>query len=221
MLPIATTRPELLPACVAVFVHPQDTRYVDLIGRKLKTPLFDQWVPILADERADPQKGTGAVMCCTFGDQIDVEWWYSFQLPLIVAIGPDGHMTAETGKYAGLSSSEARQAVVADIKERWLLLNSQPISQSVRVHERCDTVVEYRVAAQWFIRLLDYKSQFLEKAKKLNWFPAHMEARFRAWVENLHWDWCISRQRYFGVSFPVVLRAMWRGAGCPGGSATG
>jgi valyl-tRNA synthetase len=202
-LPIATTRPELLPACVAVFVHPNDTRYQHLIGQCVKEPLFGQEVPLLADPEADQTKGTGAVMCCTFGDTTDVEWWYKHHLPLKIAIGRDGRLTREAGDFAGLTTREARSRIVETLEERGLVLARQPVTQSVRVHERCDTPVEYIVTQQWFVRVLDFKKELLEAGEQVTWHPAHMKARYREWVENLHWDWCISRQRYFGVTFPV------------------
>ncbi|HEU5198152.1 MAG TPA: valine--tRNA ligase [Ktedonobacterales bacterium] len=202
-LPIATTRPELLPACVAIFVHPDDARYASLVGQQARVPLFGQAVPILADPAADPQKGTGAVMCCTFGDVTDVDWWYTHHLPLKVVIGRDGRLTEAAGAYAGLTTEEARRQIVAALEARGLVLGREPIAQSVRVHERCDTPVEYIVTQQWFIRVLDCKQQLLDFAEPLIWHPAHMKARYREWVENLRWDWCISRERAFGVPFPV------------------
>ncbi len=205
-LPIATTRPELLPACVAVFVHPDDARYAQLVGQRVTVPLLGFDVPLLADEKADPQKGTGAVMCCTFGDVTDVEWWRTYHLPLKTIIGRDGRLTGETdraGDYAGLSIQEARQRIIADLDAAGLLLARQPVTQSVRVHERCDTPVEYLVTRQWFVRVLDFKQNLLEAGERINWYPAHMRSRYRAWVENLGWDWCISRQRTFGVPFPL------------------
>jgi valyl-tRNA synthetase len=210
-LPIATTRPELLPACVAVFVHPDDARFRALVSQRVTVPLFGQDVPVLEDVGADPEKGTGAVMCCTFGDAADVEWWYTHDLPLQVAIGRDGRLTdtacvsadGNTCDFSGLPVPEARRQITQALEERGLLLDRQPIVQSVRIHERCDTPVEYIVTQQWFVRLLDFKEELLEAGEKVAWHPSHMQARYRAWVENLHWDWCISRQRYFGVPFPV------------------
>src|ERR1700694_277831 len=148
ILPIATTRPELLPACVAVFVHPDDARYAKLIGQRVRVPLFRLEVPLLADPNADPQKGTGAVMCCTFGDVTDVEWWYTHKLPLKVAIGRDGRMTGAAGDFAGLTIKEARRRITEALDAQGLLLDTQPIKQSGRVHERCDTPVEYIVTKQ-------------------------------------------------------------------------
>ncbi|MBN1148897.1 MAG: valine--tRNA ligase [Anaerolineales bacterium] len=202
-VPIATTRPELLPACVAVFVHPQDGRYRGLAGRKLRVPLFGQWVPVLEDPGADPDKGTGVVMCCTFGDTTDVSWWYTHELPLVEALQPDGCMSPAAGEFAGLHLDQARKRIKAALQNSGLILERKPTQQSVRVHERCDTPVEYIVAPQWFIRVLDFKDELLEAGEQVQWRPAHMKARYRAWVENLNWDWCISRQRYFGVPFPV------------------
>jgi valyl-tRNA synthetase len=208
-LPIATTRPELLPACVAVFVHPDDERYRDLVGRQVRVPLFGQRVPLLHDPAADPAKGTGVVMCCTFGDVTDVGWWYQHQLPLVEAIGADGRLTAAAGDFAGLRVPDARAGITAALDSAGHLLNRQAVSQSVRVHERCDTPTEYTVTHQWFIKVLDFRDQFLAAGEEIVWHPPHMKARYRAWVENLHWDWCISRQRCFGVPFPL-----WYCAAC-------
>jgi len=202
-LPVATTRPELLPACVAVFVHPEDARYQHLVGRKVRVPLFDRWVPILADPGAEPGKGTGAVMCCTFGDTADVAWWRAHNLPLRAVIERDGRLNDAAEPYAGLPLGEARKAMRQALEQAGLVLGTQRIPQSVRVHERCDTPVEYIVAEQWFIRVMDYKEVLLAAGEKVDWRPEHMRARYRAWVENLNWDWCISRQRTYGVPFPV------------------
>jgi valyl-tRNA synthetase len=202
-LPIATTRPELLVACVAVFVHPDDARFKHLLGHKVEVPYFGQVVPVLSDSDADPEKGTGAVMCCTFGDSTDVSWWYKYDLDLVEVVGRNGLMTEEAQLFAGLTLQMARQEITAALEAGQYILGKEPTEQSVRVHERCDTPIEYLVASQWFIRVLDYKNQLIDEAAKVSWYPAHMETRFRQWVENLNWDWCISRQRYFGVTFPV------------------
>jgi valyl-tRNA synthetase len=201
-LPIATTRPELLPACVAVFVHPDDTRYAGLIGQQVTTPRGDA-VPLLADAKADPAKGTGAVMCCTFGDTTDVEWWREYKLPLKIIIGRDGRLTEAAVPYAGLTAEEARQRIVADLEGRGLVLGREQITQTVRAHERDDVPVEYIVTPQWFVRALDYKAQLIAAGERVAWHPEHMGARYREWVENLKWDWGVSRQRYFGVPFPL------------------
>ena len=202
-LPIATTRPELLPACVAVFVHPDDNRFRALAGQQVTVPLFGQQVPLLQDPGADPQKGTGVVMCCTFGDVADVAWWHAHRLPLVETVAPDGRLTAAAGAFAGLPVDQARLAIVQALQERGLLLDQQPIVQSVRVHERCDTPVEYMITPQWFIRVLDFKDALIQAGEQIAWHPPHMGTRYRHWVENLSWDWCISRQRPMGVPFPV------------------
>ncbi len=200
---IATTRPELLPACVSIFVHPEDKRYSHLIGKMAKVPLFDYDVPILADERADPEKGTGIVMCCTFGDQTDMEWWKAHNLPLRIAITPNGRMNDVAGRYAGLPLKEAREAMIRDLEEADLLRGQRPISHQVNVHERCGTQIEFLVTKQWFIRYLDLKDRFIEAGRKIKWHPDHMRSRYENWIQGLQWDWCISRQRYSGVPFPV------------------
>ena len=208
-LPIATTRPELLPACVAIFVAPRDPRYAHLIGTtaRIASERFSQQtaieVPILGDERADPEKGSGAVMCCTFGDSTDVLWWRTHQLPLRAAIGRDGRMTTLAGAYAGLPSAEARRRILEQLAQAGLLLWQETIEHTVGTHERCGTPVEYLHTRQWFIRVLDQKERFLEAGRQITWQPAYMHARYAHWVEHLQWDWCISRQRSFGVPFPA------------------
>jgi valyl-tRNA synthetase len=200
---IATTRPELLPACVAIFVHPEDKRHNSLVGRLAEVPIFGQSVPILADPLTDPEKGTGIVMCCTFGDQTDIAWWQGHKLSLVEAISPDGRMTPDAGLLAGLKISEARSHIKELLKDDGFLISEISVTQSVRVHERCDTPVEYITNNQWFIRILNEKNALLGAGDEVNWYPPYMEDRFQAWVDNLKWDWCISRQRYYGVPFPV------------------
>lgn len=202
-LVIATTRPELLPACVTIFVHPEDKRYSHLVGKMAKVPLFGYEVPILEDERADPEKGTGVVMCCTFGDQTDMEWWKAHNLPLRIAITPDGKMSKVAGKYAGMGLKEAREAIIKDLEKADLLRGQRPIRHKVNVHERCGTAIEFLVTKQWFIRYLDLKEKFIEAGRKIKWHPQHMRSRYENWIQGLQWDWCISRQRYSGVPFPV------------------
>ncbi len=207
ILPIATTRPELLPACVAIFVHPGDSRYARLIGTTATITLDGLprsiEVPILADELADPARGSGAVMCCTFGDSTDVRWWRLHQLPLRSAVGRDGRMTALAGPYAGLSIAEARKRILHDLAEKGLILGWETTEHSTGTHERCGTPVEYLHTRQWFISVLEHKEQLLEAGRKILWHPEHMLRRYEHWVENLHWDWCISRQRFLGVPFPA------------------
>ncbi len=202
-LVIATTRPELLPACVALFAHPDDKRYQKLKGKFATVPLFDYEVPILFDEAADPEKGTGLMMCCTFGDKDDVDKWYRYKLPLRIAFTKDGKLNELAAAYKGLAIKDARAKILDDLKAAKLLIAQQQITHAVNVHERCGTEIEFLKTWQWFIRVLDHKERLLEAANKINWYPEHMKVRYQHWVENLNWDWCVSRQRFYGVPFPV------------------
>src|SRR6056297_417800 len=139
---IATTRPELLPSCVAIFVHPNDERYKNLIGKKAIVPLFEQEVEIIGDETVDTEKGTGIVMCCTFGDTTDIEWYLAHDLPLRVSINKEGKMTEEAGKYKGLTVKEAREEILKDLDKADILLGQKEITHTVNVHERCDSEIE-------------------------------------------------------------------------------
>ncbi len=200
---ISISRLELLPSCVAVFIHPEDQRKKDLLGKKAIVPLFNHSVPILEDKRVDPKKGTGIVMCCTFGDQTDMEWYFAHSLPLRVSFTKDGRMTQLAGNYAGKNIKEARSLILEDLKKNGFLVSQKPIRHFVKVHERCKTEMEIMNTKQWFISYLDLKEEFIKKGNELNWFPKHMKVRYENWIKGLQWDWSLSRQRYFGVPFPV------------------
>ena len=202
-LPIATTRPEFLAACVAVVVHPEDHRYKDLPGKKAKVPLFEQEVPIITDERVDMNFGTGIVMICTFGDKTDVEWWRDYNLETRIIINNDGTLNDLAGAYKGLSLVKARSEILKLLQEKGLTIKQEKMEHALNAHERCHTPVEFIIAKQWFAKVLDIKDELITKGEEINWFPEYMGKRYESWVENLRWDWCISRQRHYGIPFPV------------------
>ena len=201
---ISTTRPELLPACVAVFVHPDDDANRGLVGETAEIPLFGHEVPILADDRVDMETGSGIVMCCTFGDQTDIEWYQAHDLDLRIAIDASGHMTDVADGYEGLhAATDAREAIVDDLDDAGALLDRRAIEHTVNVHERCGTGIEFLVTEQWYIEVLDRTDEYLEAGREMAWFPDKMFTRYEHWVEGLQWDWLISRQRSSGIPFPV------------------
>jgi valyl-tRNA synthetase len=202
-LTIATTRPELIGACVAVMVNPADKRYKNLIGSTTTVPIYSHDVPIIGDESIAMDKGTGAEMLCTFGDQNDMNLWRKYSPGTRIILTENGHLNEKAGFLEGLGIVEARKKIIAELESRGLIEKRERIRHSVNVHERCDTPVEIGISKQWFVKCLDSKEELKEFSEKIIWIPEHMRARLNNWIDGLKWDWCISRQRFLGIPFPV------------------
>ncbi|KKT26085.1 MAG: Valine-tRNA ligase [Parcubacteria group bacterium GW2011_GWA2_43_9b] len=202
-LTIATTRPELLPACVALYVNPNDERFKKLIGSKAIVPLFDYEIDIKASDKVDMETGTGLMMVCTWGDKEDLEKWQVDNLETRSLINEDGTLNELGGKYQSLRLKEARKQILEDLKSEDFLIKQEDISHAVNVHERCGTPAEFIQSKQWFIKIADKKDIWLKYGKELNWHPKFKEKDYELWVNSIKWDWCISRQRYYGVPFPI------------------
>ncbi len=198
---IATTRPELLAACVAVAVNPDDKRYSELKGQTLTVPLFGHDVPVVEDEAVDPSFGSGAVMICTFGDKQDVYWWKQHNLDLRKAIDRQGRMTDIAAPYSGLTSGECRDLILTDMKESGILHRQEELEQRVGTCWRCKTPIEILSERQWFVKV--HRDEILKAADKIHWTPEHMKTRLENWTSQMEWDWCISRQRIFATPIPV------------------
>ena len=200
---IATTRPELLPACVAVFVNPKDKRYKSIVGKKAKVPLFDMEVPIITDESADMEKGTGVLMICSYGDRFDADAINRHKITPRIVLNPNGTLNKHAGKYEGNKIKDARRHILNDLKEAELVTEQKQITHVVNVHDKCGTEIEFIPTKQWFVKVLDKKKELIKQGQKITWHPDFMKKRYDNWVEGLEWDWSISRDRHFGVPIPV------------------
>lgn len=200
---VGTTRPEFIASCVALFYNPSDLRYARLRGKQAVVPIFNYTVPIMADEAVVIEKGTGLVMCCTFGDKTDIGWFKKYNLPYKASLKQNGRFDENSGIIAGLKVPQAREAVLAELSKQGLLRIQKSIMHIVNVHERCKKEIEYLALTQWFLSILPHKQKFLALAEELAWYPAFMKSRYINWVEAISWDWCLSRQRFYGIPFPA------------------
>jgi valyl-tRNA synthetase len=219
---IETTRPELIPACVALLAHPDDERQRGLVGKEVLTPLFGTRVPVLTHPLVDPEKGTGLVMVCTFGDLTDVVWWRELGLPVRSVLGADGRLAEVPWGAPGWESQDVERArrdyeqlqgrTVNQARKRILELLEQAddlvgeptqVTRAVKFFEKGERPVEIVTSRQWFVRTMAHREKLLERGRELSWHPPYMRARFEDWVNGLTGDWCVSRQRFFGVPFPL------------------
>ena len=200
---IATSRPEFIPACVAVEVNPKDERFNMYIGRKIAVPLMNRSVTIIGEESVDPCFGTGVVQICTYGDKEDVKTVIKHKLPVIRLLTETGRISEAGCKYAGLYVNQARAAIVADLTTAGLLEKTEKIQQEVGVCDRCKAQVEILEVKQWFMKTMPLSEAVEKSANEIPWYPDYMKNRLIDWTRALDWDWVVSRQRLFATPIPV------------------
>ena len=202
-LTIATSRPELLQACVTVAVNPDDERYSKYIGKTITVPIAERQVKIIAEKEVDPEFGTGVLMICTYGDKADVQAVSTLKLEPIILIDDKGKMNENTGKYCGLTTIEARKVIIHDLKESGNLEKTESLDQEVGTCWRCKHPIEILEHEQWFMNTRKFTEKVKEKTLEVTWYPDYMKKRMIDWANSLDWDWVISRQRIFATPIPV------------------
>lgn len=200
---IATSRPEFIPACIAVEVNPQDERFSRYVGKNIVVPIVNRKVPIIAEETVDPNFGTGVVQICTYGDKDDVKTVMKHKLPVIMLLTENGRINENGGKYAGLTITQARAAIVEDLTAAGLLEKTEKITQEVGRCDRCKAHVEILERKQWFMKTRILTEAVEKAADEVVWYPDYMKSRLVDWAKSLDWDWVISRQRLFATPIPV------------------